>query len=233
MPEVVSTTADNDGKGKSVKATMMKHLLQTVGKITFLDRGHDDKQFVNCHAFMNIKPTMTLTAINAGASGSFLPAVNITQAVSGQGELPRFTWNNPRNGTASYVLVVEDLDARGSGITGAYMHHGLFYNIPPGRLGANNYDVEKQSGENRSRLTATALNYVDTRDKDLAYLAPSPSYGHGTHRYVFTVVALTESFISFKRPDKVTRKEFQKYIKGKVVSYGQWSGMSKRFRSHK
>lgn len=231
MPENITTnttTTDEAGKGKSVAGTVKKHFLHTIGKITFYDRAHDDKKFVNCNAFINIKPTMHLSATNAGASGSVLPVVNTTKARSGQGELPRFTWNNPKNGTGSYALVVEDLDARVAGVSSAYMHHGLFYNIPAGRLSANNFDVEKQAGENRNRLTATALNYITTRKKDLAYLVPSPSYGHGIHRYVFTIVALTEDFIAFDRPDKVTRKDFQNHIQGKVVSFGQWIGVSKR-----
>lgn len=203
-----------------------KRALYYFGQMTQFIGPKDEKQFVNCPAFDHMDPKMQLLAVTAGESGSALPEVNTTLSRFGKGELPRFTWKDPGNGTNSFAFVVEDLDAR----MDSHMHHGIFYNIPPDRLTIDSKDTISLEGSNLNRLTSSSLNYISTRHKNEPYVVPAPTLGHGVHRYQFTIIALIDLFIGFERPYKVTVNEFKECIKYSVVSYGQWVGMSQGSR---
>lgn len=209
------------GKSKEIAEAAKKRGLYLFGKMTQFIRHKDEKQFINCDAFENIRPTMQLIAVDAGKYGSLLPEINLTHSKTSVGELPRLAWKNPGRGTNSFALIIEDLDARMQ----SHMHHGIFYNIPPDRLTIDDKDAKNSEGRNLNRLTPSALSYITTRNKDEPYVAPAPSLGHSIHRYQFTIVALTDLFIGFDRPYKVTVAEFQESIRTSVVSYGQWVGM--------
>lgn len=207
-------------KRKEVTEAAKKRALYAFGKMTKFLRHNDEKQFINCEAFKDIKPTMELMAVTAGESGSILPTTHSTLRKNGRGVMPRFTWKDPGNGTNSFAFVVEDLDAR----LPSRMHHGLYYNIPPDRLMIDHRDVRNHSGRNLSRLTSSSISYISTRNGNEPYIIPAPVLGHGVHRYQFTIVALSDLFIGFDRPYQVTIRELQEEIKHSVIAYGQWVG---------
>lgn len=183
-------------------------------------RNNDGKQVLLSQALRNINGTMKLNADDVGPSGSTLRKEHTTGADDGIGCLPHISWSHPGlPNIQSYALVCEDLDA-------AYpdhMHHGIFYNIPPARTTATTDDVEKQAGENTPRLTSTAWKFVTTHGNN-SYLVPRPPAGQGTHRYVFTIIALNQPQLEFDRPEKVTKQQFHKALVGKVITWGQWIG---------
>lgn len=205
---------------KEITEAAKKRALYEFGKMTKFLRHNDERQFINCEAFKDVKPTMQLLAVTAGESGTHLPDTHTTLRQNGRGVMPRFTWKDPGNGTNSFAFIVEDLDAR----LPSRMHHGIYYNIPPDRLVIDFRDIKNHSGRNLCRVTSSSFSYISTHNGNEPYIIPAPVLGHGVHRYQFTVVALSDLFIGFDRPYQVTIRELQEYIKDSVIDYGQWIG---------
>jgi hypothetical protein len=65
-----------------------------------------------------------------------------------------------------------------------------------------------------------------------SYVGAGSPLGHGSQRYVFTVIAL-DSPLHFEHPEKATKKDIQKAMIGKLVGWRQGIGVWQRPWSNK
>ena len=104
------------------------------------------------------------------ADGEPLPA---SETCAAEGAFPTIEWANLPQGTESVAVIVHDLDAKG----GDYVH----------RLTTN---LEPAAGSLPSAETPSGAVEYDTSNGSPGWTPPCPPSGSGTHRYVFTVLAL-------------------------------------------
>ncbi|MDQ4076564.1 MAG: YbhB/YbcL family Raf kinase inhibitor-like protein [Chloroflexota bacterium] len=123
---------------------------------------------------------------------------------------PALRWNDPPNGTESYVLLVEDPDAPG----GTFIHWVLF-NIP------------SQARELPEGVTNRGI--LGRNDSgDTGYGGPCPPRNHGAHRYVFTLYALDRSTLALD--EGVAWTEVEAAMDGHVLAETQLIGYYQRMR---
>ncbi|KAI9935055.1 hypothetical protein MW887_000676 [Aspergillus wentii] len=207
-------------------AGILAYLQYALGKLFYRVRGHDAKQIIYTDAFKGLtNPNIALEATDCGPSGSVMLNDHTCLAEDGVGRFPDLRWNPPEliDDVKEYVLICEDIDLP---IPGLVIHHGLFYGIPPSTTTALHSDIKEQKDNPKSRITESGWKYVPNLTGN-AYIGPAPPLGHGSHRYVFTVIALNES-LQFDNPDKVTRQKIKAAMVGKVIGWGQWTGSFER-----
>lgn len=121
---------------------------------------------------------MTL-ASSAFADGAKIPAKN-TQA--GEEASPPLTWSGAPEGTASFVLVVHDVDtAIFPGAPGDDMLHWLLWNIPPTATSLPEHvPVASQLPDGTRQISATGPYYR----------GPGAAASGPLHHYVFELFAL-------------------------------------------
>ncbi|KAJ5706738.1 Phosphatidylethanolamine-binding protein PEBP [Penicillium malachiteum] len=203
-------------------SVVLHYMVWCLGRLFYPIRGHDSRQFIYCPAFKDIpKPNMTLECEECGPSGSKLLLHHTSLAEDGIGSIPDLKWTPPQatEPVKEYVLICEDIDLP---IPFLVIHHGLFWGIDATKY---NHVTSMQTSvpENSPRWkTTSSWNYVPNL-RGAAYIGASPVLGHGTHRYVFTIVALKDA-LQFDNPEKVTKSDIKKAIAGKVVGWGQWTG---------
>lgn len=92
---------------------------------------------------------------------------------------PPIAWSDTPPGTVSYVVIMQDADARGGPAT-----HWLIYNIPGTEKGL------RRDIHNRADLKTTGemqgMNYAG----GVGYIGPHPAVGDKPHHYHFQVFAL-------------------------------------------
>ena len=93
---------------------------------------------------------------------------------------PELRWESPPEGTASFALLMEDLDAGGGEFT-----HWLVYRIPPTILHLPTGIPAQESLPNGIRQGINSLG-------KLGYAGPCPPVGSPPHRYRFRLYALRE-----------------------------------------
>lgn len=215
-----TTTVFVDAPAAVDRGTRLYRRVTNSLRIMLYQLHHRDKPIAESDVLCNFEPNKAVRSTDVGPSGSILRREHTVDADDGKGKIPVISWQPPANlHVDHYALVCEDIDSR----IGTVTHHGIFYNIPSARWNAKEGDIIRQAGKNQPRLTDSAWNYVTTYNTD-SYSPISPPRGHGSHRYVFTVLALSER-LRFDNPDKVTKMEFHRALSGKVVGWGQWVGV--------
>ena len=101
-----------------------------------------------------------------------------THTCEGDDISPELAWENPPEGTESFVLVVEDPDAPGKTFT-----HWVVYDMP-----ATYKHMEQGFGNDEPHEGDMKQGKNDFGFS--AYGGPCPPTGHGRHRYYFKVMAL-------------------------------------------
>lgn len=143
------------------------------------------------------------------ADGGALPA-RCTE--DGDGASPAIAWSGAPDGAVSVVLVVEDADSP----TPEPIVHCLAWGLPPsGELpvGALSPGAAQAPGLGKNSFMKTG------------WLPPDPPTGHGPHRYVFQVFALSA------RPDLqegAGKGEVRDAIAGAVLASGRVIGTYER-----
>ncbi|KAL1641087.1 hypothetical protein SLS58_006360 [Diplodia intermedia] len=197
---------------------ILQYIEYYLSKLFYSFRAHDAKLFTKAPAFASHpEPNITLECPQSGPSGSQMP-VDLTQ--DGKDEFPLLTWTKPAHlDVKEYILICEDVDAP----LPFPIAHSLFYAIPAETSQVTNGDIQL--------VDATALKggfrwVPNIRGKH--YLGPRPLVGHGPHRYIYQLVALSEPLDIQALGPKVGQKKIAEAIKGKVVGWGSWVGVYER-----
>ncbi|KAJ5766014.1 uncharacterized protein N7511_003630 [Penicillium nucicola] len=197
-----------------------------VGRLLYACRGHDAYQIIHSRAFKETPDAnMTLESPECGPSGSKLPLHCTCLADDGRGYLPELRWSPPSSHepVQEFVLICEDLDAP---IPFYVFHHGLLWAIPASTLSANKEDVQPDQHDKISRQTTAGWRFVPNM-LGTPYAGAGAPLGHGSHRYLFTIVALNAP-LKFKCPEGTSKKDIKRAMNGKVIGWGQWTGVFER-----
>lgn len=206
-------------------ATLMIFLRFLLGRLLYPFRGHDSRQIIYIPAFNEVPPNMTLEASECGPSGSTMLPHHTCLAEDGIGCFPNLCWTAPEGiqPAKEYVLICEDIDLP---IPFFVAHHGLFWAIPSSTTTAAAADVRVKDQDVKSRQTNAGWRFIPN-PLGTAYTGPAPPLGHGSHRYVFTIIALNTP-LEFEHPEKVTKSEIKRALVGRIVGWAQWTGVFER-----
>jgi Raf kinase inhibitor-like YbhB/YbcL family protein len=146
-------------------------------------------------------------------STSFADGAEIPAKYSGaQGISPQLGWSGAPMGTASYVLVMHDVDVA---IPAGNLHnditHWVVWNIPASATSI------PEGGP-----VPSGANQVSMRGPQ--YMGPAPPAGHPYHHYIFQVYALNATL---DVPAGATRADVEKAMDGKILARGAYVGRAK------
>lgn len=134
----------------------------------------------------------------------------------GDGASPPLTWRDVPDGTQSLALIVEDPDAP----TPRPLVHAIVVDIDPnlGGLpeGAIRADGDGSAGKNVGKNSGLSEGW----------LPPDPPTGHGSHDYVFQLLALGPG----KSSDEASpgRGDFRDHVSGRILAAGVLIGTYSR-----
>ena len=150
---------------------------------------------------------LTVTS-SSFADGAEIPA----KYVGGQGTSPQLSWSGAPTGTASFVLVMHDVDvAFPAGNLGTDITHWVVWNIPASATSI------PEGGPVPSGANQTSM-------RGPQYMGPAPPAGHPYHHYIFQVYALNATL---DVPATATRADVEKAMEGKIVARGAYVGRAK------
>ena len=207
-------------------SVFLQFLQYLLGRLLYPIRSHDSRQIIYCPAFNDIsQPNMTIECDECGPSGSKMLPNHTCIADNGIGCFPELRWAPPASTAPvkEYVLICEDIDLP---IPFLVIHHGLFWAIPPTATSAGPKEVELSQNSSDSYQTNAGWHFVPNA-MGASYIGPGPPLGHGSHRYVFTIIALNEPLV-FQRPEKTTKSDIKNAMVGKIIGWGQWIGTFER-----
>jgi Raf kinase inhibitor-like YbhB/YbcL family protein len=151
--------------------------------------------------------TLTVTS-SSFPDGGEIPAKYTGQ----QGVSPQLSWSGAPAGTASFVLIMHDVDAAlpaqnlATDIT-----HWVVWNIPASATSI------PEGGPVPSGANQTSM-------RGPQYMGPAPPAGHPYHHYIFQVYALNATL---DVPATATRADVEKAMEGKIVARGAYVGRAK------
>ncbi len=122
-------------------------------------------------------PPFTLSTDSFDASGFF----DSRYTCDFDNSSPEIRWDEPPEGTTSFALVVEDIDARGEVFT-----HWLIYNLPATLRHLPAGIPPQDSLPNGIRQGLNGFG-------KLGYAGPCPPIGDRAHRYVIRLYALKQA----------------------------------------
>ncbi len=154
--------------------------------------------------------TATLTVTSpAFAEGGAIPA---KYTAAGVDVSPPLAWGQAPAGTASFALLLEDLDAPGGIFT-----HWLVYNIPPTEAGFGEGVPVGEQLPNGARQGKNSFG-------KLGYGGPNPPPG-AAHRYRFKVFALDSKLPA---QSGMMRTQLLTAMQGHVLAQGELNGTYKK-----
>jgi Raf kinase inhibitor-like YbhB/YbcL family protein len=149
--------------------------------------------------------TVTSTSF---ADGAEIPA----KYAGGQGTSPQLSWSGAPMGTASFVLIMHDVDvAVPAGGLNTDITHWVVWNIP-----ASTTSIPEGGP------VPSGASQVSMRGPQ--YMGPAPPPGHPFHHYIFQVYALNATL---DVPAGATRADVEKAMEGKIVARGAYVGRAK------
>lgn len=125
--------------------------------------------------------TFTLSSSDLGGQATMEQVFN-GFGCSGANKSPQLTWKNAPEGTKSFAVTMYDPDAP----TGSGWWHWVVFDIPAS-------STELPSGAGTSGMTGLPKGAVQSMTDfgSVGYGGPCPPPGHGPHRYIITVHALS------------------------------------------
>lgn len=114
--------------------------------------------------------------------GDVLPRWARACGMGGEDRSPTLVWSGQPSGTKSFALTVYDPDAP----TGSGYWHWAVYNIP-GDASA----LPQDAGNPAAGLLPAAAITLPNESREERFEGAAPPAGHGEHRYVFTLSALS------------------------------------------
>ena len=117
------------------------------------------------------------------SSTAFKEGETIPKQHTGDGKdvSPPLSWSGAPEGTKSFALICDDPDAPGK----VWVHWVLF-NLP-----ADTSGLKKGAGDAKAGLLPVGAIQSRTDFGAPGYGGPCPPVGHGKHRYIFTVHAIS------------------------------------------
>ncbi|OOF91579.1 hypothetical protein ASPCADRAFT_134125 [Aspergillus carbonarius ITEM 5010] len=205
-------------------ALLLAYIQLVVFKVLYFIRDHDKYLIVKSAAFAHLPhPNMKLESPECGLPGGVLLDHHTYLDGAKGGKFPELRWNTPPAGDVKeFVLICEDPDVP---IPFMVFVHGLFFAIPSTCFVAYHDDIEENPNV-EGRVTFAGWKYVPNI-LGSSYVGARPPYGHGYHRYIFTIVALSEP-LGLPHPDKASVASVKWAMEGKVIGWGQWVGQFKR-----
>ncbi|KAL1602335.1 hypothetical protein SLS60_005751 [Paraconiothyrium brasiliense] len=188
-----------------------------IGRLLYRRRGYDADCLFNTAPFASHpKPTIPLESPDCGASGAQL---RDDYSAFGAGRIPSFTWPATSSHIKEYLFLAEDPDAP----LGHANVHGIYLGIPASTTSLSPEDLEVVREEDGVKVVKSGWTVGKNR-RGWVYVPARPPRGHGSHRYFFMLVGLSER-LDLKRLSRVpTKEEVVSEIEGKVVEWGLWKG---------
>jgi phosphatidylethanolamine-binding protein (PEBP) family uncharacterized protein len=173
--------------------------------------------------FLNLQGPETLSVTSRDfVDGESIPLDHVGKRIGGKNLSPHLTWSSPPPETTELVLLVEDLDVP----TPKPAVHCLAIidpsrlefpdHLPPGALSAR----EPAAGVRILRSTISR-----------GYHGPEPIKGHGPHRYVFQVFALSRpvsSTVAGTALDRARPRALLSSLSAPVTARGRLTGIYER-----
>jgi hypothetical protein len=151
--------------------------------------------------------TITVTS-SSFPDGGEIPAKYTGQ----QGVSPQLSWSGAPAGTASFVLIMHDVDAAFPAQNLATdITHWVVWNIP-GSTTSIPEGGPVPSGSNQTSLRGPQ------------YMGPAPPAGHPYHHYIFQIFALNSTL---DVPAGAMRADVEKAMEGKILARGAYVGRAK------
>lgn len=198
---------------------LIERIEHIIGRALASVRGHDAKLFIKASVFKDHpEPSFSVTSPECEKS-----KLHVDHTPMGQNRFPQLKWDPPTsaNEIVEYLLVVEDPDAP----LPMPVVHGIYYAIPATKTLLQPEDFESISGA-KNQLRG-GFKFGANRMKS-TWGGPKPVLGHGSHRYMFQMVALNSSINGKTISQVPTRGELEKLIQGKVIGWGMWTGTYER-----
>jgi Raf kinase inhibitor-like YbhB/YbcL family protein len=151
--------------------------------------------------------TITVTS-SSFPDGGEIPAKYAGQ----QGVSPQLSWSGAPAGTASFVLIMHDVDAAlPASNLATDITHWVVWNIP-GSTTSIPEGGPIPSGANQISLRGPQ------------YMGPAPPAGHPYHHYIFQIFALNSTL---DVPAGAMRADVEKAMEGKILARGAYVGRAK------
>ena len=149
-------------------------------------------------------------------STAFVEGAGIPQRYAGEGVgddvSPALAWTGVPEGTAGLLLMIEDPSAP---LPRPIVH--VLATIDAGLSGV------PEGGLNDGKAAAGVTLWKGT--EQVGYMGPKPVPGHGTHTYVFQVLALAKKLEFEETP---SRGELKEMLAGQVLAWGRLDGTYER-----
>ena len=188
---------------------MLEHLPHWLGQALSSVRAGADTLAITEVATGSTPPLhLTSTAFGDGAR---LPE---RYTADGEGVSPPIAWSRLPDGTAALALLVEDADAPAP----RPLVHGIAWDIDPAMHALDEGAIERDAG-------GASLEIGRNSYQQRSWLPPDPPPGHGEHRYVFQLFALSEAPDLGSSPG---RSKLVDAISGKLLAAGVLTGTYSR-----
>ncbi len=138
-------------------------------------------------------------------------ALPVGCTADGAGASPPLAWSDLPAGAAELALIVEDADSP----TPAPLVHAIVLGLPPTETGLPEAALASPAGEGEGRAMGRN-SYLSGQ-----WLPPDPPPGHGPHRYVFQLFALSSPLGLEGTPG---RGAVLRAMRGKVLATGHLVG---------
>jgi len=142
--------------------------------------------------------------VSAFEYGSKIPS---KYTCNGNDVSPPIAWENPPEGTESFVLIVDDPDAPSGTFT-----HWILWNLPKDK---------RSLEENTSEGTPGRNDFGK-----VGYRGPCPPRGHGPHRYFFKLYAIDIPSLNLKKGSP--RSSLEKAMEGHIIKKAEYMGIYER-----
>lgn len=165
--------------------------------------------------------TLTVTSQDFG-DGESMPLDHVGKRIGGKNLSPHLSWSPPPPETTQLVLLVEDLDVP----TPKPAVHCLVL-IDPSRLDSPN---QLPPGALSAPAPAAGVRVLRSTISR-GYHGPEPIKGHGPHRYVFQVFALSQpvsSTVDGAELDRARPRALLSSLTSPVTARGRLTGIYER-----
>ena len=199
-------------------AILLQLLEYCLGCLLHYRRAYDHLLFHKSAGFHNHPtPTISITSPDCGPTGAVLAR---EYSKFGSSRFPQLSWSADTvpPSTKDFLLLCEDPDAPFGGEPNV---HGIYCFIPAHVTTFGPKDLELIGEVDGVKSIACGYRVGKNR-RNAVYVPPRPPLGHGPHRYLFELVALSEKLDPESVSKVPNKKEIEKAIMGKVVGWGLW-----------